>query len=93
MVPATALAALKADANFQAAAAAARGTWVAQNNGLLAGDHPAGGQEHDPLGAIERGEQPIERRGAAREVVPARGAEVKIGEDRGPHRVDGGSSV
>ena len=50
-------------------------------------------EEHDPLGTVERGEQPIERLGVAREVVPARGAEVEIGKDRGLHRVDGGSSV
>ena len=50
-------------------------------------------EEHHPLGAVERGEQPIERLGVAHEVVPARGAEVEIGQDRGPHRVDGGSSV
>jgi hypothetical protein len=40
---ADALTAMKADANFQAAAAAARGLWVAQNNVLLAGDHAPGG--------------------------------------------------
>ena len=50
-------------------------------------------EEHDPLGAVERREQPIERLGGAREIVPARGAEVEIGQDRGLHRVDGGSRV
>jgi hypothetical protein len=43
MKKAAAVTALKADPNFQAQVQAATQTWIAQDNGLLAGDHAAGG--------------------------------------------------
>ena len=42
-------------------------------------------EQHDPVGAAERFDERLARLAIARDVRPAEGAEVKVGDDRGPH--------
>ena len=42
-------------------------------------------EQHQPLDAVERGEQRLERLGAAQDVAAETGAEVQIGDDEGGH--------
>ena len=48
--------------------------------------------EHDPVGGRERGGQPLER-ARRRRVGAADRAEVQVGDDRGRHPRDGGSTA
>ena len=43
-------------------------------------------QQHDPIGALERGDQPLERPGAPQHVGLVQRTEVEIGDDGGAHR-------
>ena len=48
-------------------------------------------EQHQALDAVQRGEQRLERLGAAQDVAPETGAEVQVGDDEGRHgRADGG---
>ena len=42
-------------------------------------------QQHEALDAVQRGEQRLERLGAAQHVAPQTGAEVQVGDDERAH--------
>ena len=42
-------------------------------------------EQHQPLDAVQRGEQRLERLGAAQDVAPEAGAEVQVGDDERGH--------